>query len=134
MARMWPVVGVALILAPGSVGAASVPVPSVALAGPGGFAAGFATPVVALLQGGSLTFVNADLATHNVTSLVKEPKRIKVGRRYKTIYVPLFKSADIDTGQMGDVVGVARLKPGHYAFICSIHPNMQASLEVQGSP
>jgi plastocyanin len=124
----------ALVAAIAPVEATPVPVPSVALAGPGGFAVGFATPVVPMLQGGSVTFVNTDVATHNVRSRATVLKRVRSGKGYKTIRVPLFTSASIGVGETADVVGVARLKPGTYAFICSIHPNMAAQLQVQASP
>lgn len=127
------IVGTA-VLATSPVEAAPVPIPSLALAGPGGFAVGFATPVVPMLQGGSLTFLNTDVATHNLRSRAMVLKRVKAGTRYRTIRVPLFTSADLDTGGFGDVVGVARLKPGTYVFLCSIHPNMVGQLQVQASP
>jgi len=123
---------VALAWAPA--GAEPLPVPSVALAGPGGFAAGYATPVVVSVQGQGLLFANADAAPHNVVSRATTLKRVKVGKRYKTVRVRLFASRDIDAGGTADVVGVSNLKPGSYAFICSIHPNMTGQLEVQPAP
>ena len=133
MVRLLALVG-AVAIAAGPVAAAPIPVPAVALATPGGFAVGFATPVVPMLQGGSVTFVNADVATHNLTSRAVLLKRVKVGTRYKTVKVPIFRSADVDTGGTGAVLGVDRLKPGSYAFYCTIHPNMAGQLQVQASP
>lgn len=125
------VVGAACVPA----GAAPAPVPSVAAAGPGAFAAGFATPVVVSLQGQGLTLVNLDLADHDVVSRATTVRRVKVGKRWKTVRVPLFRSAQVGTGATADVVGVRSLRPATYAFVCSIHPaTMTGQLQVQPAP
>jgi plastocyanin len=115
-------------------GAAPPPVPSVVVAGPGAFAAGFATPTVLTLEGQPLQFASADVAPHNVRSRATVLKRVKVGRTYKTVRVRLFSSSTIDGAGVAEVVGVSALKPGSYAFICSVHPNMVGQLQVQPSP
>lgn len=114
--------------------AAPVPVPSVVVAGPAAFAAGFATPVVVVTQGQALQFVSVDAAPHNVRSRATTLKRVKVGNRWKTIRVRLFSSSTIDGAGVAEVVGVTTLKPGSYAFVCSIHANMTGELQVQPSP
>jgi plastocyanin len=126
------VVATAIASAPSE--AAPLPVPSVVVAGPGAFAAGFATPAVVVFQGQSLQFASIDVAPHNVRSRATVLKRVRVGRTYKTVRVRLFSSSTIDGGGVAEVVGVSALKPGSYAFICSIHPNMTGQLMVQPSP
>jgi plastocyanin len=115
-------------------GAAPLPVPAVVVAGPGAFAAGFATPTVVTFQGQVLQFASVDVAPHNVRSRATVLKRVKVGRTYKTVRVRLFSSSTIEGAGVAEVVGVTALKPGSYAFICSIHPNMVGTLQVQPSP
>jgi hypothetical protein len=136
MARCLAAVVIAVMGAAGvPAGADPVPVPSVVAAGPGGFAAGFATPVVVSLQGQGLTFLNVDLADHDVVSRATTLKRVKVGKRWKTVRVPLFRSAQIGTGATADVVGVRSLRPATYAFVCSIHAaTMTGQLQVQPAP
>ena len=128
------VVAAAVGVASAPVAAEPLPVPSVVLAGPGGFAAGYAGPLAVSVQGQSLLLVNGDVAPHNVVSRATTLKRVKVGTRYRTVRTRLFASADVDLGGTADVVGVSRLKPGSYAFLCSIHPNMTGTLEVQPAP
>jgi plastocyanin len=106
----------------------------VVAAGPGGFLAGYATPVVVMVQGQGLLFVNGDVSTHNVVSLATTLKRVKVGSRYRWVKVRLFASRDVDKGGTGDVAGVQLLKPASYAFLCTIHPSMIGTLQVQAPP
>ena len=49
---------------------------------------------------------------------------------------PLFASKTIPNGQEAPVEGARRLKTGEYGFICTVHPFMEATLEVtdKGSP
>ncbi len=85
-----------------------------AVAGPGGFQAGYATPKVLVVKSQPVTFVNADAAEHDVVSV-----RFKQG----STTVPLFKSNVIGTGETDPVVGLTLLPTGDYAFYCSIHPS-----------
>ena len=127
-------VAVTVALAGAPTDAAPLPVPSVVVAGPGGFLAGFATPVVLTVQGQELLFVNGDLSTHNVVSLATTLKRVKAGSGSRWVRVRLFASRDVDKGGTGEVAGVQLLKPASYAFTCSIHPSMIGTLQVQASP
>jgi len=127
-------VAAAVGLAATPTGAEPLPVPSVVVAGPAAFAAGFATPVVLVTQGQALQFLSVDAAPHNVRSRATTLKRVKVGNRWKTIRVRLFSSSTIDGAGVAEVVGVTALKPGSYAFVCSLHASMTGELQVQPSP
>jgi polyvinyl alcohol dehydrogenase (cytochrome) len=81
------------------------------------YAAGltYATPVVALAQGDSLRFNNLDAAAgHDLVSDVPS----------------LFGSQVIQAGKSSPVQGVFKLKPGTYAFHCSLHSWMHGELQV----
>lgn len=111
-------------------GATPPPVPSVVVSGPQGAVVGFATPTVLSVQGQSLTFFNADTVGHTVTSKATKAKRVKFGKKYYTIRVPLFDSGNVSPVAAGDVKGVTGLKPGSYAFYCSAHTGMTGELVV----
>jgi len=83
------------------------------IAGPGSAITTFYTPRVVITKGGSALFRNFDGAPHNVTSTAG-----------------LFRSVTIGLGGHAAVVGVSALRPGTYAFICTIHLNMKGSLTV----
>lgn len=74
---------------------------------------------VAISRGGSLVFTNLDTAPHNVTSLVSRRGRL------------LFSSVTAGTGATVVVSGTAHLRPGFYAFLCTVHPQMRGELQVQ---
>lgn len=112
-------------------GAAPVPVPSLAVAPPQGAVIGFASPATVSVQGQALSFLNADVVGHTLTSVATKPKRIKYGRRYYTIRVPLFDSGGVTAAGVGDVKGVTGLKPGSYAFYCALHTGMKGTLVVE---
>jgi plastocyanin len=73
-------------------------------------------------QGEKLVFHNGDTVSHDVTASDKGPD----GK-------PLFNSPITDAGKTSTVNGAQYLTTGHYAFICSIHPNMQATLHVSAN-
>jgi plastocyanin len=73
-------------------------------------------------QGEKLVFHNGDTVAHDVTATAQ-------GKDDK----PLFRSATTDGGKSSTVEGAQYLTEGHYDFICSIHPNMKASLHVTGN-
>jgi plastocyanin len=112
---------------------AAPPVPSVAVAGPQAPTVGFATPTVITLAGQALTLANGDTTGHDITSTLTKPKKLKFGKKYYTIQVPLFRSESVPAGATGPVVGVEGLKPGTYAFYCSLHTGMTGSLTVQAT-
>jgi plastocyanin len=119
----------------GTVGAtaAPAPVPSVAVAPPQAAVIGFAVPEVLALQGQAVSFVNADVVAHTLTSVATKPQRIRYGKKYYTIRVPLFDSGSVAALGTGDVKGVTGLKPGSYAFYCTMHTGMKGTLVVQAA-
>ncbi len=106
----------------------------VAAAGPGAFATGFATPVVVTTVGGTVTFFNSDIASHNFTAAEdfvpkKRAKKAEWCASYAKGKCPLFWTSTIAAGQQTDVLGLDLVKSGEtYAFSCSIHPNMRGTL------
>lgn len=108
----------------------------VAAAVPGSFAAGYATPVVATVPGGPLTFFNGDTTSHTLTaSDAFLPRRIarktKRCSRYSSRRCPLFTSGTVGSGESKDVSGLKRVKAGkQYRFICEIHRGMRGTLVV----
>lgn len=80
---------------------------------------------VTMAQGESLTLRNVDVASHNVSSAVRDGD----GR-------PLFASKTIGPNQSTPVEGVEHLVTGSYAFVCTLHPGMEAALRVtaEGTP
>jgi plastocyanin len=79
----------------------------------------FATPVTTIDQGEKVTLQNIDLANHNVVS----EKSGDDGQ-------PLFRSEEVPPGSTGPVVGTEYLVTGTYPFVCTLHPGMDATLEV----
>lgn len=114
--------------------ASPLPAPALAVAPPQGAVVGFAGPYAVAVQGQALSLLNVDTVAHTITSVASKPKRIKYGKKYFTIRVPLFDSGSIAGAAVGDVKGVAGLKPGSYAFYCSMHTGMKGTLVVKPSP
>lgn len=85
----------------------------------------FAAAVTTIDQGEKVTLRNMDIAGHDVVSE-------KTGDDGN----PLFRSEVVGPGQSGPVEGTEYLTTGTYPFFCSIHPGMEATLEVtsQGTP
>jgi plastocyanin len=85
----------------------------------------FGSAVTTIDQGEKVTFNNMDLAGHDVVST-------KAGDDGK----PLFRSELVSPGGSGPVQGTEYLTTGTYPFVCSVHPGMEATLEVtsQGTP
>lgn len=123
-------VAAALAGAPIAQAGPAVPVPAVAISGPQGGTIGFATPTVLSVQGQSLTLLNADTVGHSLVSKKTKPKRVKFGKRWYTVPVPLFDSGNVNPAAAGDVKGVSGLKPGEYQFFCNAHTGMVGTLIV----
>ena len=88
---------------------------------PGAASTSYATPVATTSVGGSLNFVNLDVAKHDVTAVEKGPD----GK-------PLFSTPLIDLGETAPVEGLDRVTSGQtYEFFCSIHPGMRGNLSVR---
>jgi len=79
----------------------------------------FASAVTTIDQGEKVTLRNLDLAGHDVTSH-------QAGDDGK----PLFASSIVAPGSSGPVAGTEYLSTGSYHFFCSVHPGMEATLEV----
>jgi plastocyanin len=108
-----------------------------AAAGPGGFAAGFATPVVVAARGEAVTLVNADIAPHNfVADGTYLPRKVAKKTTWCSAFTPttcpLFWSPTATTGESAEVQGLERLTAGgQYAFHCMIHPGMRGTLVIR---
>ena len=79
----------------------------------------YASAVTTIDQGEKVTLRNLDLAGHDVSSN-------DTGDDGK----PLFASAIVNTASSGPVAGTEYLTTGSYGFFCTIHPGMEATLEV----
>lgn len=79
----------------------------------------FLPPSPGVSQGDTLTYVNADIAPHDVMADENGPDGL-----------PLFYSDVVGTGGQSDVRGVSSLPPGAYGFFCSVHPSMTGTLTV----
>jgi polyvinyl alcohol dehydrogenase (cytochrome) len=93
----------------------------VVVAGPGAEYSTYATPAVVVRAGAALSFSNADLPQHDVVA-------VDLGHDGR----PLFRSKLVGLGEVTPVAGVEHLRPGQYAFTCSIHPGMKGTLVVTG--
>jgi plastocyanin len=79
----------------------------------------FAAAVTTIDQGEKVTLQNLDIAGHDVTASDKGPD----GKA-------LFGSDLVAPGESGPVLGTEYLKTGTYPFVCTVHPGMDATLEV----
>lgn len=95
--------------------------PASVVAGPGAYASSYATPVVVTGVGGPVSFVNFDIAQHDVVATDKGSD----GQ-------PLFKSKLINFNETAPVEGLDKVKAGQtYGFFCSLHPGMRGQLVVR---
>lgn len=85
----------------------------------------FGSAVTTIAQGEKVTFQNMDIVGHDVTA-----------NETGDDGAPLFRSALVSPGSSGPVEGTEYLTTGNYDFYCSIHPGMEAVLEVtsEGTP
>jgi plastocyanin len=79
----------------------------------------YLTTQVTVDQGEKVTFMNTDPISHDVLARDAGPD----GQ-------PLFRSELIGAGQTVPVEGVEYLTTGSYAFFCSIHPDMEGTIDV----
>jgi plastocyanin len=89
------------------------------IAGPG---SRYLTTDVTMDQGEKVTFVNGDVIAHDVMARDLGPDR-----------KPLFRSPIIGGGMSAPVEGAEYLTTGRYRFICSIHPQMEGTLNVSSA-
>lgn len=109
-----------------------VPVPSkvpgstaTVTAAPGGTVTGFAPTKVAVTEGGSLTFLNADpTIEHNIACAEFDPVTLR----------PRCESTFGEVGHTAPVTGVNKLPPGTYGLYCQLHPQMTSELTVVDTP
>jgi plastocyanin len=108
-----------------------------AAAGPGGFAAGFATPVVVSAEGEAITFINGDISPHDFVAdgvflARKAAKKAPWCSGFRKGTCPLFWTPTITAGETTDVSGIEFLKTGEqYPFFCSRHPGMKGTLIIR---
>ena len=119
------------------VGSAPPASAAVAASGPGGFAAGYVTPVVVVERGEALTYYNLDVPEHDFVATdafvpKKSEHKTKWCSGFRSGKCPLFWTPTIGAGESTEVLGLKRVKPGtQYGFFCSRHPNMQGTLIVR---
>lgn len=89
------------------------------VAPPAGVTAGYVTKLTVAQKGKTAGFLNLDIVAHDVVSVARRAD----GQ-------PLFKSALVGLGGATNIVGTAALPVGTYAFFCSLHPGMKASLRI----
>ena len=136
----------ALFAAPAASSAPLADEGSPAIALPGGFATGYATPVIVATAGGELTFANFDVPQHDFVHDVEadgfggpskqpwcpKPPKGKKKKGHKHAHganCPVFWSAQVGTGQTTTVQGLENLKSGtEYTFFCTLHHNMRGTL------
>lgn len=115
---------------------ADIPAPGTSVvAQPGSQFSGYTTPAMVVQQGSDLTFVNGDIASHDVVALEDYgPDTAPWCGPFKTGKCPLFWSRLIGLGATTDVLGMDQVQPGEtYTFYCTLHPNMQGTLVVAPS-
>ena len=92
-----------------------------AVAIPGSFVAGYATPQLVIHKGGPATFVNLDIEDHDIRSVVKKPNDATK---------PLFSSAIIETGEYATIDGISATPAGDYEFFCVVHSDMRGTATI----
>ncbi len=115
-AAKWMAAPVLMLAIASSASAAGVD--SLVVAVRNDFAPGGQAPVV-VPEGGQLTFVNADLTIHSVTSVDTDAQGVS-----------LFDTREVFAAQAAPVAGVDQLAPGSYGFRCILHPWMVGTVTV----
>jgi FtsP/CotA-like multicopper oxidase with cupredoxin domain len=83
---------------------------------------GYATKVVTISQGGTLSVVNLDSAEHTVTADAVGSKGNALFDRW------------VEPGQTVTIPNASKLAAGTYTFHCTFHPSMTGTLIVEGGP
>jgi plastocyanin len=98
---------------------------------------GYAAPVVVTEKGGQITYMNLDIAQHDV---VQDPKADRIAgprkkpwcKAFRRKACPVFWTRRIGIGQQTKVLGLGAVKPGKtYSFYCTLHPGMRGTLIVR---
>ena len=109
---------------------------NVVTTGPAAQFYGYTAPVVLTQKGGSITYVNLDIARHDFVQDTKAdgvsgPRKRPWCKSYPKRKCPIFWTPTIGVGQETEVRGLARVKPGKtYTFLCTLHPSMSGTLVV----
>lgn len=108
-----------------------------------GFGLNYKVPVLVVLEGDTATYVNTDIAAHNVRARVKGPDRpwcTTPPFNFSSGNCPLFSSALIGLGQTSPIHGLSDVvvPPGETTrsvpFYCTLHAWMQGTLIVVATP
>ncbi|MBW3657927.1 MAG: PQQ-binding-like beta-propeller repeat protein [Actinobacteria bacterium] len=107
-----------------------VPAGTVIAAHPSSFASGYTTRAAVVPVGGELTFVNGDLAPHDVVAFSADGSDDQPWcGPFKSGDCPLFWSELIGLGESTPVLGTDHLTAGQtYDWYCTIHPSMRGTL------
>ncbi|HWC33434.1 MAG TPA: multicopper oxidase domain-containing protein [Mycobacteriales bacterium] len=105
----------------GNVPTADAPMSATIVVPKDGAAKGYATKVVTISQGGTLSMVNLDNEEHTATADA-------VGKDGN----PLFDRW-VEPGHTETIAKASKLAAGTYTFHCTFHPSMTATLIVEGS-
>ena len=92
--------------------------------GPGEQFRGYTLPVLVVRPGDSVTYLNGDIAYHDVHGEDDGSCPTLPGT------CPRFASPLIGLSQSADVAGIPALAPGTYGFVCTIHGSMKGTLVV----
>lgn len=80
----------------------------------------FAPPTVTVAAGGTVRWINADVANHQITTGVVEGDRPRPDGRISSPL--LFR---------GDEFSATLAAPGEYPYYCGVHPFMRGTISVQ---
>ena len=114
----------------------NVPVYAVST-GPGAQFYGYAAPAVVTEKGGSVTYINLDIARHDLVQDVEADgfagsQKKPWCKSYKKGTCPIFWTPTIGIGQTTEVQGLDSVKAGEtYSFLCTLHPGMKGTLVVR---
>lgn len=100
--------------------------------GPGGMFTGWTQPVIVIRPGDTITYVNIDIALHDVVADgvygPDEPWCNEING-YQVGECPLFGSGLAGLAESKKVHGLNRVKPGQSVpFICTLHQRMKGTL------
>ncbi len=98
---------------------------------------GYVAPVVVTEKGGSVTYLNLDIARHDLVQDVQADgfagsRKKPWCKSFRKGTCPVFWTPSIGLGQQTQVKGLESVKPGKtYSFLCTLHPGMTGTLIVR---